>query len=105
MSAMSITPKDIFNPEVNGFSDVTEASEALNYLYSQVTKTRCLTTTDRKLIQSVILQGQLSEEESRIINRILYSVRRGWIKLVEEMQYSPTSDGARRSFQISRSVA
>ncbi len=102
---MSTTPQNIFNPEVNSLSKVTEASEALNYLYSQVTKTRCLTVADRKLIQSVLLQEQIYEEESRIINRILYSVRRGWIMLVKETQYSPTPEGARRSFQILESVA
>lgn len=105
MSAMLTTPKDTFNSEVNGISDVIETSEALSYLYSQVTRTRSLTAADRQLIRSVLLQEQIHEEESRIINRILYSVRRGWIKLVEEMQYSPTSGGSGRSFQILGSVA
>jgi len=101
---MLTTPKDIFNPKINGISDVMEASDALSFLYSQATKSRYLTLDDRQLIQSVLLQECVHEEESRIINRILYSVRRGWIKLVEEMHYNPTSGGARRSFQTLGSV-
>ena len=103
---MLTTTKSIFHPEVSSVSDIfTTTSEALSYLYAQVTKTCYLTEDDRKLINSVLLQENLQEEEYRIINRILYSVRRGWIKLVKESYYSPVPMGSKRSRQALESVA
>jgi hypothetical protein len=106
MSAMLKISKTIFNPEVNNVSDVlTTNSEALSHLYAQVTRTCYLTEDDRQLIKSVLLQEHLQEEECRIINRILYSVRRGWIKLVRDLHHSQVSGGVRRSLQVLESVA
>lgn len=103
---MLTTSKAIFNSEVNNVSDVfARNSEALSDLYAQVTRTCSLTENDRKLIKSVLLQEPLQEEECRIINRILYSVRRGWINLANDLHYSQVSGGVRRSLQVLESVA
>lgn len=104
---MLTTSKSIFHPEVNSISNAftTGTSEALSYLYAQVTKTCYLTEDDRLLIKSVLLREQLQEEEYRIINRILYSVRRGWIKLAKEPYCSVVASGDKRSLQVLKSVA
>jgi hypothetical protein len=104
---MLTTTKSIFHPEVNTIPDflTTGTTEALSYLYAQVTKSCSLTEDDRRLIKSVLLQEHLQEEECRIINRILYSVRRGWVKLAKESCCSPVSGGSKRSLKVLESVA
>ena len=104
---MLATSESIFHPEVNDLSDVLTkgTSEALSYLYSQVTKNCYLTEIDRQLIKSVLLQENLQEEEYRIINRILYSIRRGWIKLVKDSSCNLVSGEGKRSLQVLQSVA
>ncbi len=103
---MLTNAKSIFHPEVNSVSDVfSTTSEALSYLYAQVTKTCYLTEDDRLLIKSVLLREQLQEEEYRIINRILYSIRRGWIKLAKEPYCSVVAKGDNRSQNFLKSVA
>jgi hypothetical protein len=42
-----------------------------------------VTRSDRQNLRSAILGDSLTEDEKAIINRLLYNVRRGWVKLVD----------------------
>lgn len=103
---MLTTTKHIFCSEVNAIPNIfSTTSEALSYLYAQVTRTCCLTEEDRKLIKAILLQDCLQEEETRIINRILYSVRRGWITLGSKSCFISVSREGRILPQVARSMA
>ena len=55
----------------------------LEELFGQVMFSSVVTSNDRKVIRSALLAGCLTEDEKAIINRLLYNVRRGWVKLVD----------------------
>lgn len=40
-----------------------------------------ITQSDRYGLLALLLQNSLSEEEAVAINRLLYAVRRGWLKV------------------------
>lgn len=55
----------------------------LEELFGQVMFSSVVTADNRQQLRSAILGGSLSEDEQAIINRLLYNVRRGWVKLVD----------------------
>ena len=55
----------------------------LEELFGQVMFSSVVTSKDRKVIRTALLAGYLTEDEKAIINRLLYNVRRGWVKLVD----------------------
>ena len=55
----------------------------LEELFGQVMFSSVVTRNDRKVLRSALLGGYLTEDEKAIINRLLYNVRRGWVKLVD----------------------
>jgi len=55
----------------------------LEELFGQVMFSSVVTSKDRKVIRTALLAGCLTEDEKAIINRLLYNVRRGWVKLVD----------------------
>jgi len=50
-----------------------------------VTNTRKLTIADRYGLMAAILNGSLNDEETQSIDRILHALRRGRIKVVDEL--------------------
>lgn len=59
-----------------------QSSVSLEDLFGQVLLSGLLTPIDRMQIRAVLLNESISEEHHVIINRLLYGVRRGFIKLV-----------------------
>jgi len=102
---MPRTPNNIHPNSSSHIFDDIEVSETLSNLYAQVSRNNCLTPVDRQLIRYVLTQNNLKEEDSRVINRILYSVRRGWIKLGENLNSTSVSHGANPTLQIVDSIA
>lgn len=56
---------------------------ALEELYGQIMLSNVMTRADRKYLKAALLKECLSENEMAIIDRLLYNVRRGWLKVVE----------------------
>lgn len=52
-------------------------------ILAEVSESKCLTEADRYGLMAAIFDESLSEDERRAINRILHSVSRGRIKVLE----------------------
>ncbi|OCR01678.1 hypothetical protein BCD67_13715 [Oscillatoriales cyanobacterium USR001] len=55
----------------------------LEELFGQVMFSSVVTRNDRQQIRSALLGGGLNEDEHAIINRLLYNVRRGWVRIID----------------------
>jgi len=55
----------------------------LEELFGQVMFSSVVTRTDRQHLRSALLGGGLNEDEHAIINRLLYNVRRGWVRIID----------------------
>ena len=55
----------------------------LEELFGQVRFSSVGTRHDRRQLRSALLERTLNEDEYAIINRLLYNVRRGWVKIVD----------------------
>lgn len=66
-------------------SKICLLKSSLAEIYAQVSKTGKLTLSDRYGLMAALLQSSLSEEEQNSINRLLRGVRRGRLKVVDEM--------------------
>ncbi len=55
----------------------------LEELYGQVMFSNVVTRADRQMLRAALLKDSLTEDEHDIINRLIYNVRRGWVRLVE----------------------
>ncbi|MFM9268251.1 hypothetical protein [Tychonema sp. BBK16] len=55
----------------------------LEELFGQVMFSSVVTRHDRRQLRSALLQRTLNEDEYAIINRLLYNIRRGWVKIVD----------------------
>jgi hypothetical protein len=55
----------------------------LEELFGQVMFSSVVTRHDRKQLRAALLERTLNEDEYAIINRLLYNVRRGWVKIVD----------------------
>lgn len=65
------------------FHTTLPEESTLSELFANVWKEGIMTTTNRQSIKSALLNGSLSETELRIINRMLYAVRRGWLSIAD----------------------
>ncbi|WP_293134213.1 hypothetical protein [Okeania sp. SIO3I5] len=63
--------------------NISPAESLLEEIFIQVMSSNVITINERKQIQSVLSGGDLGDDESAIINRLVYRIRRGWVKLVE----------------------
>jgi hypothetical protein len=52
-------------------------------LFFQIYWSGRLTPEHRQYLRAILLQESLSEEEQSSINRLIYAVRRGWLKLTD----------------------
>ena len=55
----------------------------LEELFGQVMFSSVVTRHDRRQLRSALLERTLNEDEYAITNRLLYNVRRGWVKIVD----------------------
>lgn len=55
----------------------------LTELFSQVYAVGRVTHSDRQILRYALLEGALSEEDRNLIDRLVYAVRRGWLKMTE----------------------
>lgn len=62
---------------------VNNSPVSLEELFGQVMFSNVVTYRDRQQLKAALLRETLSDDEQAIINRLLYNVRRGWVKLVE----------------------
>ncbi|MBD1921586.1 hypothetical protein H6F77_10835 [Microcoleus sp. FACHB-831] len=58
---------------------------AIAELFASVAYTRCITLADRYGLLAALLQDSLSPEEAFSIDRLLHAVRRGRLKMVDEI--------------------
>lgn len=57
------------------------ATTSLEYMFGKVLMSGYISLTERQLLQSILLSESVSDEHHAIINRLLYGVRRGFIKM------------------------
>lgn len=50
-------------------------------LFFQVYRYGSLNSNHRQQLRSILLKESISEEEQTAIDRLLYAVRRGWLKI------------------------
>ncbi|EGK90020.1 MULTISPECIES: hypothetical protein [Microcoleus] len=55
----------------------------LEELFGQVMFSSVVTRHDRRQLRSALLERTLNDDEYAIINRLLYNVRRGWVKIID----------------------
>jgi len=54
---------------------------AITQTYASIAITNVITLKDRRVLRAAALNETLEPEERNQIDRILYSVRRGWVKV------------------------
>lgn len=64
---------------------------ALSELFAQTTDTGHLTLADRYGLLAALLKETLSEEEHLIIDRMLYAIGRGRLRMVDELSTVQTT--------------
>ncbi|MCS6813991.1 MAG: hypothetical protein NZ772_10550 [Cyanobacteria bacterium] len=52
-------------------------------LFAHATSSGVLTLTDRYTMKAAVLQENLPDEERKVIDRLLYGVRKGRLRLVD----------------------
>jgi len=68
---------------IRSFNTMSVSQMTLEELFGQVMFSSVVTPRDRRQLRSALLERTLNEDEYAIINRLLYNVRRGWVKLVD----------------------
>jgi len=56
---------------------------SLDEVFANVWTSGCLTRSHRQALMSALLHNGLSLEERNLIDRLVYAVRRGWLRLSE----------------------
>lgn len=69
----------------NQHSEVKLFSNGLSELFAQASNCGYLTRFDRYKLMMTLLESSLSDEEQAAINRLLYAVCRGRIRLIEDL--------------------
>jgi hypothetical protein len=68
---------------IRSFNAMSVSQMTLEELFGQVMFSSVVTRRDRRQLRSALLERTLNEDEYAIINRLLYNVRRGWVKIVD----------------------
>ncbi|MGD1806269.1 hypothetical protein ACP6PL_12630 [Dapis sp. BLCC M126] len=63
--------------------NISPAKNVLDEVFSEVMSSSMITSDEREQIRRVLFTGYLDDDEYAIINRLVYHVRRGWVKFVE----------------------
>lgn len=61
----------------------TLTKPSLEELYGEVMFSNSLTTADRQQLKNTLLRESLSSSDMAIIDRLLHSVRRGWLHVTD----------------------
>lgn len=64
-------------------SNLSLASDRLSELFAEVSSSGRMTTQDCQHLKTVLLENRISDEEKQGIDRLLYSVRLGRIRVIE----------------------
>ena len=81
---ITMTMKKFCVSQSNRRLNMMSASQmTLEELFGQVMFSSVVTRHDRRQLRSALLERTLNEDEYAIINRLLYNVRRGWVKIVD----------------------
>ncbi|WP_347239447.1 hypothetical protein [Microcoleus sp. FACHB-68] len=62
-------------------SQLDPSPGTLEDLFGQVLLSGFLTSSDRQHLKAVLLEDKISDEHQVIINRLIYGVRRGFLKV------------------------
>lgn len=65
----------------SNLSAMDPAPGTLEDLFGQVLLSGLLTPSDRQQLKAVLLEDKISDEHQVIINRLIYGVRRGFLKV------------------------
>ena len=65
------------------YNSMTNSNGSLEEMFGQVMFSSVVTTEDRQKLKAILLKETITEDEQAIINRLLYNVRRGWVKLID----------------------
>lgn len=65
------------------YNSMTNSNGSLEEMFGQVMFSSVVTTEDRQKLKATLLKETISDDEQAIINRLLYNVRRGWVKLID----------------------
>lgn len=69
---------------MSGYSNtINNGNSSLEEMFGQVMFSNVVTKRDRQQLKATLLKETISEDEQAIINRLLYNVRRGWVKLID----------------------
>jgi hypothetical protein len=68
---------------IRSFNAMSVSQMTLEELFGQVMFSSVVTRHDRRQLRAALLERSLNEDEYAIINRLLYNVRRGWVKIVD----------------------
>ncbi len=56
---------------------------AMAEMFAQITTSGVVTLADRHTIRAAVLQDSLSEEERQVLDRLLYAVRKGRVRVLD----------------------
>ncbi len=79
-------------------SSVPPFSISLEELFGEIMYSSLITDRDYQRLLKALEQDILSEDETAIIRRLLYNIRRGWIRQIEDS--SPISNSQKQLFSI-----
>jgi len=85
---IDISTIEILSGVLNSFRTMQSSgyfsnSISIEEVFGQIICSGKISLRDRQLIRSALLEDSLTEEHQAIINRVLYNVRRGFLKLVD----------------------
>lgn len=65
-------------------SSYTASSLSLEELFGEIMFSSLITRSDRQRLLQALDSDSLNEDETAIVQRLLYNIRRGWIRLVDD---------------------
>lgn len=66
------------------FSSHPDSCLSLEELFGEIMFSSLITRSDQQRLLQALKNESLSEDETAIIHRLLYNIRRGWIRLVDD---------------------
>ncbi len=66
------------------FSSTVDSSLSLEELFGEIMFSSLITRSDQQRLLKALNSDSLSEDETAIIHRVMYNIRRGWIRLVDD---------------------
>jgi hypothetical protein len=67
------------------YNQICLLQSALAELFAESSSSGSITLADQYGLQAALLEEELGEEEKTCIDRLLYGVRRGWLKVGDEI--------------------